>query len=59
MSGTRLPRINIDFSITAPALFYLPASMQVACRAVQLGEAVCLKNPILPLSGIFAYILLL
>jgi hypothetical protein len=31
-------------------LFYLPPSMAVACRAVQLGEAVLLKKPVSPMS---------
>jgi hypothetical protein len=48
MIVTRLPRNNLDFSTIVPALFYLPPSLVVACRAVQLGEAVLLNNPVSP-----------
>jgi hypothetical protein len=48
MIGTRLPRNNLDFSTIAPAFFYLLPSMAATCRAVQLGEAVLLNNPVSP-----------
>jgi hypothetical protein len=35
MSGAQLPRNKLDFSTTAPALFYLGPYMAVACRVIQ------------------------
>ncbi|MFT6414301.1 MAG: hypothetical protein ACJASI_002433 [Glaciecola sp.] len=53
MNSTRLPRNNFDLSTTgAPARYssgvYIPPFIADACRAVQLGEAVLLRNPVSP-----------
>ncbi len=52
------PRFK-HFKLVNHTSLMISTQSRLPCRAVQLGEAVCLKNPILPLSGIFAYILLL